>query len=76
MELWSTQVKVEGIMLKAVWHWGSDGSVINDPFGEPGQAQWYVGLLSMWASWTVTVCFSPISWEISLTGDSWQMYVN
>jgi len=22
--LWSTQAKVEGIMLKAVWHWGSD----------------------------------------------------
>jgi len=22
--LWSTQAKVEGIMLKAAWHWDSD----------------------------------------------------
>jgi len=26
MELWSTQAKVEGIMLKAAWHWGRDCS--------------------------------------------------
>jgi hypothetical protein len=33
--LWSTQVKVEGIALKAAWHWGSDSSVVNNPLGEP-----------------------------------------
>jgi len=37
-----TQVKVEGTMLKAAWHWGRDCSVVNDPVGEP----LYVGLLS------------------------------
>jgi len=35
MGLWSTQAKVEGIVLKAAWHWGSDSSVVNDPLGEP-----------------------------------------
>ena len=29
--LWSTQAKVEGIVLKAPWHWGSDSSAVNDP---------------------------------------------
>jgi len=42
MELWSTQAKVEGIMLKAAWHWGSDSSVVNDPHGEPGHTPMYV----------------------------------
>ena len=44
--LWSTQAKVEGIMLKAAWHWGSDSSVINDPFVEPGRTVLYVVLPS------------------------------
>jgi len=35
--LWSTQAKVEGIILKAAWHWGSDSSVENNPLGEPGR---------------------------------------
>ena len=30
--LWSTQTKVEGIVLKAAWHWGSD-SVLTVPVG-------------------------------------------
>jgi hypothetical protein len=33
---WSTQAKVEGIVLLAAWHWVSDRSVVNDPLGEPG----------------------------------------
>jgi len=33
--IWSTQAKVEGIVLKAEWHWGSDSGVINDPLVEP-----------------------------------------
>ena len=41
-ELWSTQAKVEGIMLKAAWHWGSDSSVVNNPHGEPGHTPLYV----------------------------------
>jgi hypothetical protein len=35
-ELWSTEAKVCGIMLKAAWHWGGDSSITNDPFGAPG----------------------------------------
>jgi hypothetical protein len=48
--LWSTQAKVEGIVLKASRHWGSDSRVINDPLGEPGHTPLYVGLLSAWGS--------------------------
>jgi len=50
MGLWSTQAKVEGIVLKAAWHWSRDCSVINDPLGEPGRTPLYVGLPSMWGS--------------------------
>jgi hypothetical protein len=38
MGLCSTRVKVEGIVLKAAWHWSSDSSVVNEPLGEPGHA--------------------------------------
>jgi hypothetical protein len=48
--LWSTQAKVEGIVLKAAWHWGRDCSVVNDPLGEPGCTPLHVGLLSTWGS--------------------------
>jgi hypothetical protein len=40
--LWSTQAKVEGIVLKAAWHWGSDSSVVNDPLWEQGRTPLYV----------------------------------
>jgi len=48
--LWSTQAKVEGIVPKAVWHWGSDSSVVNDHLEEPGRNPLYVGLPSAWGS--------------------------
>ena len=48
--LWSTQAKVQGIVLRAAWHLDSDSSVINDPLEEPGHTPFYVGLLSMWSS--------------------------
>jgi len=44
--LWSTQAKVESIVLKAAWHWGSDSNVVNDPLGESGRTPLYVGLPS------------------------------
>jgi hypothetical protein len=50
MELWSTQAKVEGIVLKAAWHQSRDCSVVNDPLGEPGRTPLYVGLLFAWGS--------------------------
>jgi hypothetical protein len=43
---WSTKAKVEGIVLKAAWHWGSESSVVNDLVGEPGRTPLYVGLSS------------------------------
>jgi hypothetical protein len=42
--------KVEGIVLKAAWHWGSDSSVVNDPLVEPGRTLLYVVLPSAWSS--------------------------
>ena len=48
MGLWSTQVKVEGIVLKAEWHWDSDSGAVNDPFWEPGCTAMYVSLPSLW----------------------------
>jgi len=68
--LWSTQAKVEGILLKAALDWGSDSSVINDPLGEPGHTPLYVGILPGWGSVDGDHMFSPISCEGFLTGDS------
>ena len=57
--LWSTQSKVEGIVLKAAWHWCSDSSVVNDPLGEPGRTPLYLGLPSAWGSVHGDYMFSP-----------------
>jgi hypothetical protein len=45
-----SQAKVEGIVLKAEWHWGCDCSVLKDPLGELGRTSFYVGLPSAWGS--------------------------
>lgn len=37
-------------MMKAMWHRGSDSSVVNDPHGEPGRTPLYVCLPSAWGS--------------------------
>ena len=66
--LWSTQAKVEGIVLKAAWQWGRDCSVVNDPLGEPDRTPLYVGLLSTWGSVFGDQMFSPFLWEGSLLG--------
>jgi hypothetical protein len=58
--LWSTQAKVEGIVLSAAWHWGRDSSVINDPLGEPGHTPLYVALPSAWGSVDGDHMFFPI----------------
>jgi hypothetical protein len=57
--LWCTQAKVEGIMLKAAWHWGRNSSVINDPLGEPGCTPLYISLPSTWGSVDGDRMFSP-----------------
>jgi hypothetical protein len=57
--LWSTHAKVEGIVLRAAWHWGRDSSAINDPRREPGRTPLYVGLPSAWGSVDGDLMFSP-----------------
>jgi hypothetical protein len=47
MGLWFTEAKLEGVVLKAAWHWGSDNSVVNDRPGEPSRTQLYVGFPSL-----------------------------
>jgi len=59
MGFWSTQAKVEGIVLKAAWCWGRDGSVINNPLEEPVHMPLYVGLPSMLGSVDGDQMFSP-----------------
>jgi hypothetical protein len=68
--LWSTQAKVEGIMLKAAWHWGSDSSVVNKPLGEPGRTPLYVGFPSTWGSVDGDHIFSLFFVGGLLIGDS------
>ena len=60
--LWSTQAKVEGSVLKAAWHGGSDSNVINNPLGEPGSTLLYVGLPFAWGSVDGDYVFPPVSW--------------
>jgi hypothetical protein len=67
--LWSTQAKLEVIVLQAAWHWDSDSSIINNPLGEPDHTALYVGLLSVWGSMDSDHIFPPISCESSLTRD-------
>jgi len=67
--LWSTQAKVEGIVLKAAWHWGRDSSVLNDPLGEPGLTPLYVGLPSTWGSVEGDLTFFPFFVGGPLFGD-------
>jgi len=67
--LWSTQAKVEGIVMKAAWHGSSDSNVVNYPLGEPDCTQVYVGLSSAWGSADSDHMISTFSWECSLTGD-------
>ena len=58
-ELWSTQAKVQGIMLKAARHCSSNISIVNNPLGQPGCTTLYVGLQSMWGSVYGDHIFSP-----------------
>ena len=71
--LWSTQVKVEGIVLKAAWHWGRDCSVANDSLGEPGRTPLYAGLPATRGSVDGDQMFSPFFVEGLLIGNSRQM---
>jgi len=66
--LWSTQTKVEGIVLKAAWHWGKDSSVVNDPLGEPGRTPLYEGLPSAWGLVDGDLTFSSIRRRVPFWG--------
>ena len=67
--LWSTQAKLEGIVLKDAWHWGRDSSVINDLHGEPGSTPLYLGLPSTWDSVDGDLIFFPFFVGGLLIGD-------
>ena len=60
--LWPTPAKVEGIVLKAAWHWGCNRSVVNGPLGVSGRTSLYVGLPSAWDSMDDDHIFSPLFW--------------
>ena len=68
--LWYTQAKVEGIVLKAAWHWVRDCSVLNDPLREPGRTPLYVGLPCTWGSADGDQIFLPFFVGGLLIGDS------
>ena len=57
--LWSTQAKVESVVLRAAWHWGTDSSVVNNRLEEPSRTALYVGLPSAWASVVGDLMFFP-----------------
>jgi hypothetical protein len=69
-ELWTTQAKVVGIVLKAAWNWSRDCSVVNDPVGEPGRIPMYADLPSTWDSVDGDQMFSPFFVGGLLIGDS------
>ena len=52
----------------AVWQWGRDCSVLNDPHGEPGRTPLYVCLPPTWGSVDDDNIFPLFLWEGSLLG--------
>jgi hypothetical protein len=46
---------VDGIVLKAAWHWDSDSSVGNDTLGEQVRTSVYVGVCPRGAPLTVNI---------------------
>ena len=73
--LWSTQAKVEGIVLRAAWHWGRARSVVNNPLWEPDHTPLYVGLPSAWGSMDGDLMFLPIYSRAPFWG-LWQTCMN
>jgi hypothetical protein len=61
-------------MPKAAWHWGNDGSVVNDPLGEEDCTPLYVGLLTMWGSVGGDLMFFTILEEGFFFKDSSRYY--
>jgi len=68
--LWFTKAEVEGVVLKAEWHWGSDSSDVNHPLGKQFAHHCTYAFLPREAPWTVTVCFFSHLVEELLFGDS------
>jgi hypothetical protein len=73
--LWSTQAKIEGIVLKAAQHWGRYSSVVNDPLGETGHTPLYVERPSAWGSVDGDCMFFPICRRAPFWGHQ-QTYMN
>jgi hypothetical protein len=51
---------VEGIVLRAAWHWGRESSVVYNTLEEPGHTPLYVGLPAAWGSVDGDLMFFPI----------------
>jgi hypothetical protein len=64
--LWSTQAKLEVIVLKTVWHWGRDSSVVKYPLGEPDGNPLHVGPMSAWGFLDGGLMFFPICRRVLL----------
>jgi len=75
MELWSIQGKVEGIMLRAARHWGTESSVVNDPLGEAGCTPLYAVLPSACGPVNSDLMFFPTCRRAPFWG-LWQTYMN
>ena len=58
-DLWSTQAKVEDIVLGTGWRWSSDSSVLKVPLGEPGHALFCIGFPSSLGSADDDLMFYP-----------------
>ena len=66
--LWSTQAKVEGIVLRAAWRWSIDISVVNDHLKEPGRTPLHVGLQSALDSVEGELMFFPVCRIVPFSG--------
>lgn len=62
--LWSTQAKVEDIVLETGCRWTSDSSVVKDPLGKPGRTPFYIGFPSSLGSADDDLMFYPQFGEV------------
>jgi hypothetical protein len=63
-------------VLKSVWHWGSDSSVVNDPLGEQDRTPLCVGLLSKWGSVKGDLMLSPFRRRAPFSGTPVDVTIN
>jgi hypothetical protein len=78
MGLWSTQAKVEGVVLKAAWHWGRDCSVVNGspsgtrPYPNVCRPSIHMGLHRRWPNIFPVFCGRAPYWGLSTDINEWK----